>query len=253
MNRPPQQQVLAIKAASQPVFDNFIPGDNQELLQSLQQLEAGFRGMWLMGGRGSGRTHLLQATCHRAVASGHRGVFIAVKDVRLRPQETLRALQVATEMGHVVALDDIAWLSSSSNPTEDEDCLPRLAESYLSEAQDLILGVYQRMLAEGGLLLISHHQPASEMAFLRADLASRMSSLAHYKLSPLKDDEKKALLRQRVVELGYTLDEAVLSYWFTHGPRSIGALLHDLDVLDTASLSRKNPVTIPLLKQVLNY
>ncbi len=158
-------------------------------------------------------------------------------------------------MGHVVALDDVAYLAHPvpGDSGGADQCQVQLPESFLREAQDLIMGIYQRLHGEGGVLLVSHTQPARTVEFVRADLASRVRSLAHYELVPLKDEDKKTLLNQRADQLGYTLDEAVLNYWFSHGPRGIGALLRDLEVLDTASLSRKNPVTIPLLKQVLNY
>ena len=44
-----------------------------------------------------------------------------------------------------------------------------------------------------------------------------------------------------------------MEYWLRRGPRDLGTLLTDLEVLDRATLSHKQTVTVPLLKQVLGY
>jgi len=59
-----RQLALAISSPPQPSLDNFVPGQNAELLARLQDLKAGQLGesvVYLWGTPGSGRTHLLRA------------------------------------------------------------------------------------------------------------------------------------------------------------------------------------------------
>lgn len=59
-----KQLALEISPAPQPTLDNFVPGDNAELLARLRELQAGsFREcvLYLWGEPGSGKSHLLRA------------------------------------------------------------------------------------------------------------------------------------------------------------------------------------------------
>jgi len=59
-----RQLALAISPPPQPTLDNFVPGQNAELLARLHELKAGRLGesvVYLWGAAGCGRTHLLRA------------------------------------------------------------------------------------------------------------------------------------------------------------------------------------------------
>jgi len=59
-----RQLALAISSPPAPSLDNFVPGQNRELLARLHELKAGRLGesvVYLWGAPGSGRTHLLRA------------------------------------------------------------------------------------------------------------------------------------------------------------------------------------------------
>ena len=67
-----RQLTLAISPPPQPSLDNFVPGQNTELLARLQDLKAGRLGesvVYLWGSIGSGRTHLLRACAAPGVAT----------------------------------------------------------------------------------------------------------------------------------------------------------------------------------------
>ena len=115
------------------------------------------------------------------------------------------------------------------------------------------MGLYQRCLQNDGMLVCVHEEPAAEVDFLLPDLNSRMRSLMHFAMSPLDDEDKAELLKHRAKMRGYELDDRVIHYWLTRGPRDVSRLLVDLDALDRASLSHQKKVTIALLKQVLGY
>jgi DnaA family protein len=231
----PRQYTLAIEQPLEQRLDNFVAGQNAELLAILGQASPKFQGVWLYGPLGSGRSHLLKGCCLRAQEQGYPVVYIGCADYADDAPGLMAALQLAGRTGDVVALDDIGALAGDF------------------ELEALVLGVYQRVLSERGVLLITHTHASLGLSFATPDLASRMRSLQHFQIRQLGDNDKIRVLRQRALNRGYELAPAVLDYWLARGPRDLGALLADLDLLDQASLAQQQKVTIPLLKEVLGY
>jgi DnaA-homolog protein len=231
----PQQLTLAIEHPLEQRLDNFVAGNNDELLQVLRASAQHFVGLWIYGDISSGRSHLLRGRCLRALELGESACYVSCADYEHNPGGLLAALEYAAAHGQVVALDDL-------------QCLPAQQDMH-----DAVMAIYQRVLNEQGVLLVTHSSSAAKVDFLTPDLTSRMRSLQHYQIAPLDDAAKVRLLKQRAHQRGYALQQPVLDYWLARGPRSLGALLTDLETLDKASLVKKSPVTIPLLKQVLGY
>jgi DnaA family protein len=231
----PRQYTLAIDHPHRQTLDTFVAGDNTELLQALRQPGGGFSGYWVFGDLGSGRSHLLRGCALAAQQDDVTVNYVACEDFAHHRQGLEAALHHAGQYGQLVAIDDVGAVVGDV------------------ELEALLLGVYQRLHAEQGRLLITHSRAAQGLAFATPDLASRMRSLQHFQIVPLSDDDKMRLLRGRAAHRGYELSQQVLDYWLARGPRDLGALLIDLETLDGASLARHKKVTIPLLKQVLGY
>lgn len=233
--RSPNQLTLAIDRPHEQRLDNFVVGDNVELLQALKRVDREFSGFWIFGDTGSGRSHLLRGCCQRAERMGETVVYIGCEDYQTDDDALRGQLQHAASYGQLVVIDDVQAL------------IGRM------QFEELLMAVYQRLLQSRGRLLVSHRQPATATEFSTADLNSRLRSLMHFHIKPLNDHHKAQLLRERADSRGYALSSAVLDYWLSRGPRDVGALLQDLDVLDRASLVHKQRVTVPLLKMVLGY
>ena len=68
-----KQLVLDLRPDATPTLENFVVGANAELLATLARLAAATAGqaplphLYLWGGAGSGRSHLLRAACERRV------------------------------------------------------------------------------------------------------------------------------------------------------------------------------------------
>ena len=231
----PQQFTLAIQNPHEQRLDNFVAGENAELLQLLKNTAPSFSGYWIFGALSSGCSHLLRGSCLRAQDLRWPTSYIGCGDFADDVEGLATALKDAARHGRLIAVDDVGALAGQA------------------DLEELLMAVYQRLLHEQGTLLISHTKPAQTIDFVTEDLASRMRSLQHFQIQTLNDEHKRELLRQRAHNRGYDLANAVLDYWLARGPRDLGALLTDLDVLDRASLAQKQRVTIPLLKQVLGY
>ncbi|MGH8674414.1 MAG: HdaA/DnaA family protein [Burkholderiales bacterium] len=66
-----RQLALGISPLPEPSLDNFVPGQNAELLTRLRELKAGRLAesiVYLWGERGSGRSHLLRACARQGIA-----------------------------------------------------------------------------------------------------------------------------------------------------------------------------------------
>jgi len=72
-----------------------------------------------------------------------------------------------------------------------------------------------------------------------------------FRLHPLSDADKRAALTVRAESRGLRLPDEVLRYLLTHCRRDLPHLLTLVDLLDTHSLSLKRPVSLPLLKEIL--
>jgi len=105
---------------------------------------------------------------------------------------------------------------------------------------------------EAGDRIVSTATSAPHHLQLRDDLRTRISQSLIFELHELNDDEKKQALRDRALKLGLPITDELLAYLLTHLPRDLGLLIRVLDGLNELSLSQQRPVTIPLLKELLD-
>ena len=126
------------------------------------------------------------------------------------------------------------------------DDVQRLADA----AQIALFNTYNRLRESGGTLVASGEAAPMQMG-LRDDLATRLSWGLVYQLHPLSDEEKAQALRNHAAARGMRLPEEVLEYCLRHLRRDLPTLMATLDALDKWSLTAKRPVTLPLLRQLL--
>lgn len=101
-----------------------------------------------------------------------------------------------------------------------------------------------------GRVLASGPLPPAQLG-LRPDLATRLAQGLVFRLAPLSDSDKITALNIRAEACGMHLPEEVVRYLLSHCRRDLPSLLAVVDALDTHSLSRKRPASLPLLKEVL--
>lgn len=221
------QLTLKFPLSTRTRFDTFVEGSNAEVVRRLERFceGDGFAGCLLYGNPGTGRTHLLQAACHR---HGAAAIYLPLTDPALVPAalDGLDALDL-------IALDDVdAWLGQA-------------------EAELALLSLYQGLLAGGGRMLISAATRPAELTFHYADLGSRLRALPAYEVVGLGDEDKARVLVRLAEERGLRLAPAVLDFWLARSARSLPSLLGELERLDEAAMAAQRRVTVPLLKEVL--
>ncbi|MDP2783684.1 MAG: DnaA regulatory inactivator Hda [Sulfurimicrobium sp.] len=216
-----KQLLLDIAADVTPTLDNFLPGRNAELLHALQTIlqgGVGERFIYIWGEPGSGRSHLLRAWIHAAQQLGHSAAYVPGKIPR------------QWEGGGLVAVDDVARL--------DQD------------GQIALFHLYNRLREVGGALLVSGPIAPGGLD-LRPDLLTRLGWGLVYQVHGLNDEEKAQALQVHARERGFRLPQEVLDYLLRHWRRDLPSLMAVLDALDRYTLEQQRPVTLPLLRQLL--
>ncbi len=117
-------------------------------------------------------------------------------------------------------------------------------------AQIALFNAFNRLRDDGGALVAGGDAPPLRMG-LRDDLATRLSWGLVYQLHPLSDGEKAEALRAHAQARGMRLRDEVVDYCLRHLRRDLPTLVATLDALDEWSLTAKRPVTVPLLRQLL--
>ena len=123
----------------------------------------------------------------------------------------------------------------------------------LSEQQQIALFNTYNQLREGSGVLIACGIAAPGQMGLRDDLATRLAWGLVYQLHPLSDEEKAQALKTHAVERGIRLPDEVVDYCLRHLRRDLPTLMATLDALDEWSLTEKKPVTVPMLRKLLQF
>ena len=106
--------------------------------------------------------------------------------------------------------------------------------------------------ARDGLGPVLAAGPAAPAALdLRADLRTRLAWGLVYQLKPLGEAEKLRYLQAEAKRRGLTLSDELAAYLLARVPRDLATLTALLEALDREALTRKRPLTLPLVREVL--
>jgi DnaA family protein len=218
-----RQLALGVKLRAEAVFANFVPGGHAELLAAL--MGTGTNPVWISGARGSGKTHLLQATC----AAHERAAYFPLgRDIGL-PPEALQGFAAS----RVLCLDDVDAVAGDA---AWELALFRC----FNECADL-----------GTRLVLAAGAAPRGIAWGLEDWASRAAACAVYQLHELDEAGRLEVLRLRARQRGLELPRETADYLLKRVPRDLNSLLDLLDALDEASLAAQRRLTIPFIRDAL--
>ena len=225
-----QQLPLAVGLSQQHRFDNFHPGPNFAAIASLRSLlDLEGDQIWLHGGAGSGKTHLLHALRSEAREAGVTALSL---DPAADPQ----------------------WTAAAKVPLL---CVEDFDRHHWSDEQALsLLRLIDRRRQQAGTATLltarlAPHQLAGALPDLRADLLTRLSAFASFGLKPLQDEHRLQLLQLRCNACGLMLPLEVATFLLRHLPRDTASLLAAVATLDHASLAAQRRLTVPFTQQAL--
>lgn len=212
-------------------FETFHNGANAEAVEALTALAGGAQGppLWLFGPQGSGRSHLLQAACARAGATGLTAAWLPFANAR--PDDP--ALLAGFEQLGFVALDDLDAIAGHP------------------DWERALFTLYNGLMEHGGRLVIAAAGPPAALAIGLPDLASRLAASTVHRLQALPESGQPDALRRRAEHRGLELPAETLSYLTRRAPRDFAALCRLLDELDTESLAAQRRLTVPFVRDWL--
>ncbi|MCM8593981.1 DnaA regulatory inactivator Hda [Accumulibacter sp.] len=214
-----RQLILDLLPEEVPSFDSFVTGRNGETLTafaawlSADNQEPLF---FLWGEPGAGKSHLLRACGARYHDA------IETPGLTDRDEEPMA--------GELLAIDHLEAL--------DED------------GQIALFRLINALPAQHGRLLVAAGRPPLHLA-LREDLRTRLGSGLVYRLQPLTDAEQRTALAERARARGLVLPAEAIQYLFSRAPRDMRSLTALLGALDRLSLERQRPITVSLVREVL--
>ncbi len=215
-----QQLLLDISPESAQTLSRFVSTGNQEACQVVHAMAEGRFAeplVYLWGPSGSGKTHLLKAAVAHASADGRPADYTSAACPEFLPSGLLA-------IDHVDQLDD--------------------------DSQRRLFSLINAAREGQGRLLVAGREPPARLA-LRDDVTSRLGWHLVFQLHGLTDEAKQSALQARAEQLGFRLETPIIDYLMTHWRRDLPSLIWLLEQLDRHSLVRQRPVTLPLLREVL--
>lgn len=221
------QLPLRIGLRDSATYANYYPGPNAELLHCLERGSEPFVYLW--GGEGSGKSHLMQAACHAGAESEQRAAYLPLAELVKMSPDLLEGL----EQMDVIAIDNIGSIAGNR------------------EWETALFHLYNRMRAQGGRLYVAGSAPPSSLGLTLPDLVSRLGWGPVFQLEPLSDEDKRSALQLRAEGRGMVLPDEVASYLMKNAERDLHSLFELLEKLDRESLAAQRKLTIPFVKQLL--
>ena len=221
-----RQIPLAIGPEPLPTFNSFVVGANAAALDYLQALSNASANpspppVYLWGPPGSGKTHLLRALAYRLQQTGARVGWFAAGDPA--PWAWVKGWSL-------IVIDDCAELDEV--------------------AQQAAFALLVDATTEGVQLVAAGSVPPVDLP-LREDLRTRLAWGHVFAMQALAEAETRAALRREADRRGIFLSDEVMDFLLTRYPRDLRHLMRTLDQLDQFALARSRPVTVPLVKLMM--
>jgi DnaA family protein len=228
-----KQIALDIGLTHGPCFANFFPGPNAEAYKHLSVWTGGKSSAatrspvptYLWGEGGSGKTHLLMAVREALRAQGASVGWL---------DATVQEPPDFNDNWSAVLLDDVHLYTAVQQ---------HAAFNWFVNGSHPKSGPQRPVLAAGEV-------PPADLK-LREDLRTRLGWGHVFALQVLSEVERRSVLRQTADARGIYLGDEVMDFMLTRFSRDLGSLMQLLDQLDSYALQTQRPITIPLIRAML--
>lgn len=221
-----QQLPLNVQLPSNQTFATLVAGPNIEAFTLVQESHDTLVYLW--GGAGVGKSHLLHAMCNEQVDDV---IYLPLAELKDSMQAgILRGL----ESYALVCLDDIDAVL-----TDETWCFEVFA--LLNRVRD----------AGTTRLLVTASTSPAQLQSAYPDVQSRLSWGVVLQLHRLSDGQKVTALQQRAHAMGLELRTDTAQFMVQRLGRDLDDLMRSLERLDKASIAAQRKLTIPFVKAVL--
>lgn len=226
-----KQLPLGVQLRHHARFATYVTGGNENALATVRgcwRARPATPVIWLWGGPGTGKTHLLQAACAAADEEGRRAGYLPLGEPALAPAalEGWEALDLVCGDGLHAVAGNAAW-------------------------ERALFGLFNGMSERGGTLLVTADRAPAALSLELPDLASRLRSGPVFQLRPLDDGGRLEALQRHASARGLRLPEETARYLLRRTRRDMHSLCATLDRLDRASLVAQRRLTIPFVRELL--
>jgi len=210
-----KQLILDMAGQAPAGFEHFVTGGNDALVAALHEAAlAGSDPLYLWGPPRSGKSHLLAASAALAAGAGR----------------TFGRLDGEAESCALLLVDDV---------------------DSLDETQQIrLFNAFNHRQANRQTLLLAGPCPPRGLV-LREDLRTRIGQALVFEIRPPDEVQRRRIIESLAARRGLRMSGEVLDFVLRHGSRDLPSLLSVFEALDQASLEHKRPITLPLLRSLL--
>lgn len=226
-----KQILLPIRLDQRATFSSYISGSNAEVVAALRAAvdEQTERQIFLYSAFSRGKSHLLQAICHRAAEQKLTAVYLPLRDL----VETSEAVLEGLEQLQIVCLDDVDIIAGKV------------------QWEETLFHCINRIRNQQTMLFMSASSAPDKIGIQLPDLASRLLWGPQYPLHELSDDELGELVLARAAQHGLTLGDDIAAFLISRTQRDPAYLAELVNRMDSAAVEAQRRLTIPFVKKMM--
>tara|TARA_B100001564_G_C20621833_1_gene662742 strand:+ start:33 stop:722 length:690 start_codon:yes stop_codon:yes gene_type:complete len=204
-------------------FDNFIVGNNQDLIVSLKTISNANQLILLYGSKSSGKSHIAEALMNLQINNS----------ISINQNTSFSNLSICDHYDLVV-IDDIDKII------------------FDHKTEELLFTLINNQILHKKSVVVTSTNNVERCGIGLSDLVSRLLSDKIFYINDLNDEDKIKLLMLYCSERGLVIPEKVINYIINNCSRDLYFLCAFIRTLDKASLSMKKRVTIPFIKKAVS-
>ena len=234
-------------------FDSFVVGNSNEFVYaaalSVASDPAGtYNPLFIYGGTGLGKTHLLQAIANKVVADkpNFKVIYVTCEQFVNEIIDTMftsrgpdardkgNKLRQYYRSADVLIIDDIQFIENKK------------------AVQEEFFHTFNELVSKGKQIVISSDHPPKELTALEERLKTRFSGGLMYDILPPNFETKVAILKRKAFEKKCLVPDDVLTFLAQDSGDDVRTLEGRLTKVIFASRLHEEPITVELARSALN-
>ena len=228
------------------IFDSFVVGSNNELahaacLAITKNLGKLYNPLFLYGGVGLGKTHLLQAIGNKIMAENNSKNILYISSERFTASifeslmnRTIEDLKSKYSKLDLLMIDDIQFIAGKE------------------KTQDIIFSTFNELYGRNKQIVLSSDRPPKAIPALEERLKSRFEGGMIADIGIPDFETRLAILKQKSHEKNYDFNEEILTYISTNIQKNVRELEGALNRVGAFSQIYNKVPDIKEVKNILN-